>query len=64
MRTVEATPRTDYALSNAGPDVPLSELVRVRFTRHRIETCQADSTSSDRWCEATDAGYHRPRPAA
>jgi SRSO17 transposase len=37
MRTVEATPRTDYALSNAGPEVPLSELVRVRFTRHRIE---------------------------
>jgi SRSO17 transposase len=37
MRTVEATPRTDYALSNAGPEVPLSELVRVRFARHRIE---------------------------
>jgi hypothetical protein len=37
MRTVEAKPRTDYALSNAGPEVPLSELVRVRFTRHRIE---------------------------
>ena len=37
MRTVEATPRTDYSLSNAGPEVPLSELVRVRFTRHRVE---------------------------
>jgi SRSO17 transposase len=37
MRTVEATPRTDYSLSNAGPEVPLAELVRVRFTRHRIE---------------------------
>jgi SRSO17 transposase len=36
-RTVEATPRTDYSLSDAGPEVPLSELVRVRFTRHRIE---------------------------
>ena len=36
-RTVEAKPRTDYSLSNAGPEVPLSELVRVRFTRHRIE---------------------------
>ena len=36
-RTVEATPRTHYSLSNAGPEVPLSELVRVRFTRHRIE---------------------------
>ena len=37
MRTVDAAPRTDYSLSNAGPEVPLSELVRVRFTRHRIE---------------------------
>jgi SRSO17 transposase len=37
MRTVEAAPRTDYSLSNVGPEVPLSELVRVRFTRHRIE---------------------------
>src|SRR4051795_3856431 len=36
-RTVEATPRIHYSLSNAGPEVPLSELVRVRFTRHRIE---------------------------
>lgn len=36
-RTVEAAPRTDYSLSNADPGVPLSELVRVRFTRHRIE---------------------------
>jgi SRSO17 transposase len=37
MRTVEAKPQTHYALSNAGPDVSLSELVQVRFTRHRIE---------------------------
>jgi transposase len=29
-----------------------------------IETDQADSTSSDRWCEATGAGYDRPRRAA
>jgi SRSO17 transposase len=36
-RTVAGTPRTDYSLSNAGPEVPLSELVRVRFARHRIE---------------------------
>ena len=36
-RTVEAKPQTHYSLSNAGPEVPLSELVRVRFTRHRIE---------------------------
>ena len=37
MRTVEAKPEAHYALSNAGPEVPLAELVRVRFTRHRIE---------------------------
>jgi SRSO17 transposase len=37
MRTVEAEPETHYALSNAAAGVPLEELVRVRFTRHRIE---------------------------
>jgi SRSO17 transposase len=37
MRTVEAKPQVRYALSNAGPDVSLPELVRVRFTRHRVE---------------------------
>lgn len=37
MRTVEAKPEVHYALSNATADVPLEELVRVRFTRHRIE---------------------------
>jgi SRSO17 transposase len=37
MRTVEAKPQVHYALSNAGSDVSLAELVGVRFTRHRIE---------------------------
>ena len=37
MRTVEAEPETHYALSDAGPEVPLQELVRVRFARHTIE---------------------------
>jgi SRSO17 transposase len=36
-RTVETRPQIHYSLTNAGPEVPLSELVRVRFTRHRIE---------------------------
>jgi hypothetical protein len=36
-RTVEAKPQTNYSLSNAGPEVPLPELVGIRFTRHRIE---------------------------
>jgi len=29
--------RTDYALTNAGPEVPLCELVRVQRQRHRVE---------------------------
>ena len=29
--------RVDYALTNAGPEVPLTELVRVQRQRHRIE---------------------------
>jgi hypothetical protein len=32
--------------------------------RWAIETDQADSISSDRWCEASGAGYHRRRRAA
>jgi len=37
IRTVEAEPRTTYALSNASPEVPLAALVRVVCQRHRIE---------------------------
>jgi SRSO17 transposase len=37
MRTVEAEPEAHDALSNAAADVPLAELVRARFARHRIE---------------------------
>jgi SRSO17 transposase len=29
--------RTDYALTNAGPEVPLTEVVRTQRQRHRIE---------------------------
>ena len=29
--------RIDYALTNAGPEVPLAEVVRVQRQRHRIE---------------------------
>ena len=39
----------------------IAELYRKRWL---IETCQADSTSSDRWCEATLAGYDQGRRAA
>jgi SRSO17 transposase len=37
MRTVGAKPQVHSSLSDAGPEVPLSEVVRVRFARHRIE---------------------------
>jgi SRSO17 transposase len=37
VRTVESRPRTSYSLSNATPDVPLRELVRVHGTRPRID---------------------------
>jgi SRSO17 transposase len=37
VRTVEARPRASYSLSNAAPDVALSESVRVHGTRPRIE---------------------------
>ena len=37
MRTVEAEPEIHYALSDAAADVPLEELVRARFARHKIE---------------------------
>ena len=30
--------RIDYALSNAGPEVPLVDLVRAQRQRHRIES--------------------------
>jgi transposase len=29
-----------------------------------VETCQADPTSSDRWCDAIGAGYDPSRCAA
>ena len=37
LRTVEASPRTTFALCHAGPEVSLAELVRVACQRHRIE---------------------------
>ncbi len=36
MRSVGES-RIDYALTNAGPEIPLAELVRVQRQRHRIE---------------------------
>jgi SRSO17 transposase len=43
VRTVEAHPRVDYALSNAPPEVGLSELVGVRAHRFWIEAALESS---------------------
>ena len=40
------------------------QTVEIYALRWGIETCQADSTSNDRWCEATGSGYDRRRRAA
>lgn len=37
IRTLEESPRTSFALTNAAPDVPLAEMVRALSQRHRIE---------------------------
>jgi hypothetical protein len=43
---------------------PSTDLILLYHERWEHETNQADSTSSDRWCEATGAGYDRRRHAA
>src|SRR5271165_674722 len=43
VRTVEADPRVDYALSNAPPEVGLSELAGVRAHRFWIEAAMESS---------------------
>jgi len=37
MRTLEDQPQTRFAMSNAGPEVPLVEELRVMAARHKIE---------------------------
>jgi hypothetical protein len=37
IRSVEESPQTYYALSNAPPEVPLAAVVRAHAERHRIE---------------------------
>jgi hypothetical protein len=47
--------------AEAAGALAIAELYRRRWS---VETCQADSTSSDRWCGTTGVGYHRCRRAA
>lgn len=37
IRTLETKPQTWYVLTAAGPEVPLSEIVRAHAERHRVE---------------------------
>ncbi len=63
-RSLGPEPELKYYVSNADADTPLSTLALVACTRCRVETCQADSTSSDRWCGPPGARYDRCRRAA
>ena len=49
----------------AGPRrTTLTRLAKTAGARWSIETCQADSTPSDRWCGTPGGGYDRRRRAA
>jgi SRSO17 transposase len=41
-----------FFVSNAPEETPVQTILLVAFSRWRVEMCQADSTSSDRWCAA------------
>jgi hypothetical protein len=54
-----------HIVTNLWAELATAQQVAEAYgTRWTVETCQADSTSSDRWCEATGAGYDRHRRAA
>ena len=54
----------DEALVATDPTVSAAFAIQGYCRRWSIETGQADSTSSDRWCAAPGAGYHRRHRAA
>jgi SRSO17 transposase len=60
----QADGKLKYAFSNLPADTSRLRGVRLWKSRWPVETGQADSTSSDRWCAAPGAGYHRRRRAA
>jgi hypothetical protein len=53
-----------FFVSNAPAEASIQGMLLVAFSRWRVETCQADSTSSDRWCGTPGARYDRCRRAA
>jgi SRSO17 transposase len=60
----QADGKIQYALSNLPGRTSRIRAVRLWKSRWPVETDQADSTSSDRWCEATGPGYDQGRRAA
>src|SRR3954447_19871437 len=54
----------DEALVATDPTASAAFVIQGYCRRWSIETCQADSTSSDMWCESPDAGYDRRHRAA
>ena len=53
-----------YAIVTDQHHWPTAKIYETYRARWAVETDQADSTSSDRWCEPTGAGYDRRRRAA
>ena len=47
--------RIDYAVSNAGPEAPLAELVRAQRQRHRIEESSRRATARPVWITTRSA---------
>jgi hypothetical protein len=53
-----------FFVSNAPEGTSVQVMLLIAFSRWRVETCQADCTSSDRWCGAPGADYDPCRRAA
>jgi hypothetical protein len=53
----------DEALVTTDPTAAAAFVIQGYCRRWSVEKDQSDSTSSDRWCEATGAGYDQSRRA-
>ncbi|QDV35311.1 hypothetical protein ElP_40900 [Tautonia plasticadhaerens] len=60
----QADGKIKYAVSNLPPRTSRIKAVRLWKSRWPVETCQADCTSSDRWCSTPGGGYDQRRRAA
>jgi hypothetical protein len=60
----QADGKVQFAFSNLPAETSRFQAVGLWKSRWPVETCQADSTSSDSWCKAPFASYDRCRRAA